>query len=57
MSDCCTLCLSKRDHLTPDLWLISDATRLPSQIIIRQFLDTLAFQFLPSTSLHLRGYD
>lgn len=39
----CTLCLSKLEHLTPDRWLISDATRLPSQIIIRQFLESLVF--------------
>lgn len=28
------------EHLTPDRWLISNATRLPSQIIIPQYLES-----------------
>lgn len=35
----------KLEHLTPDRWLISHATRLPSQIIIRQHLESERFGF------------
>lgn len=51
-----TLCLSKLEHLTPDRWLISNATRLPSQIIIPQYLES-EHSWFSSASLLLLGYD
>lgn len=45
-----TLCLSKLEHLTPDRWLISHATRLPSQIIIWQYLESERWWFFSSSA-------
>lgn len=49
-----TLCLSKLEHLTPDRWLISHATRLPIQIIIRLYLESERSWFSSASLSSLR---